>query len=771
MADGSIIFDTKIDTSTFEKSLKKVISSNDELKVKVTADTTGLEKELNNPTSPINIMKGILGASITQKAVEGVVEFGKAAITTASDLQEVQNVVDVTFGDKADDINKWAANTAQSFGLTELQAKKYTGTIGAMVRSMGLSEEEAATMAINMAALAGDMASFYNLDHEAAFAKIRSGISGETEPLKQLGINMSVAALEAHAMSQGITTAYEDMTEAEKVNLRESMLMEKTAGAQGDFARTSEGFANQMRTLENNITTISAELGEKMLPFLSSALGLANGFLSGLATGGETQTPLQQEITAAADSLAAIGTEINSIKNNYAQTTITIDIEYNRSQELLDDYEAIAGIENKTDEQTLQMKEITEQLVAMYPQLAAYVGEDGLLTKEADQVQALIGDYAELAKQKAYTQMVSDIYAQYLTAGFEFDILGEKRDIAQSEIDSITKRLGQIEELREMFAAFNIGGAGGGTAWDNDWAAQAKAMQAYVDVFEGFDESTLAKLSEAGVDIQAFMDGMTVLTPEALANASPQEQVDALKNLRSALEVIGGDGAFDENSTAVTSLMSQLTDAQTALADADAALASGMTTVAEAQKEYDAALAAYEKAFGESGAEDAESFKDGVESKAGEINTSAGKMTADAAKEFIDEKAYYKAGQRNTQAYNKGAKSVALYTPDGSGGSGGSDEYRHATGLNFVPYDNYPARLHHGEAVLRASDAAAWRASKQSGGDGVSAAAVSAIVTKLASRPVVLTLDGHAVAEIMAAGNRAAIGSRNKSIALGVGQK
>lgn len=104
-------------------------------------------------------------------------------ISLASDLAEVQNVVDVTFGDGADKINVWSKNLKSSFGIGELSAKRFSGTIGAVLKSMGMTDEETMEMSTSLVELTADMASFYNLDHETAFEKIRSGISGETEPL------------------------------------------------------------------------------------------------------------------------------------------------------------------------------------------------------------------------------------------------------------------------------------------------------------------------------------------------------------------------------------------------------------------------------------------------------------------------------------------------------------------------------------------------------------------------------------------------------------
>ena len=214
--------------------------------------------------------------------VRNMADYAKSGIAVASDLQEVQNVVDVTFGEQgAAAVEDFAKKAAGSFGMSELSAKKFTGTMGAMLKSMNLDDAAVQDMSLSLTGLAGDMASFYNLDAEEAFAKLRSGISGETEPLKQLGINMSVANLEAYAMSQGINTAWKEMSAAEQATLRYQYIMQATADAQGDFARTSDSYANQQRILQLNMENLSASIGGKVLPIITQFSGLLNDLFAG----------------------------------------------------------------------------------------------------------------------------------------------------------------------------------------------------------------------------------------------------------------------------------------------------------------------------------------------------------------------------------------------------------------------------------------------------------------------------------------------------------
>lgn len=274
---------------------------------KVEADTSGVDdairdteqafrdagKDIDKSGDKIaGVFKKISVAALAMKAAKALVEFGKEAVGLASDLEEVQNVVDVTFGANSSKIETWAKNAGTQFGLTEIQAKKFTSTIGAMLKSAGMAGPEIVSMSTDLAGLAADMASFYNLDFDTAFQKIRSGISGETEPLKQLGINMSVANLEAFALTQGITKSFEAMSQSEQTMLRYQYLMYATADAQGDFARTSDSLANSTRTFETNIATLKANIGSVLIPAVSGATQFVNDLFAALTPEQEQRTVL-----------------------------------------------------------------------------------------------------------------------------------------------------------------------------------------------------------------------------------------------------------------------------------------------------------------------------------------------------------------------------------------------------------------------------------------------------------------------------------------------
>lgn len=307
--DGSIIIDTRVDTSGIQKG---------------TREMQGMFANL------IKGAKGVALAIAAAFSIRAIVNFSKECIALGSDLEEVQNVVDVTFGSMSTQIDEWAKTTAEQFGISELAAKQYSSTIGAMFKSMGVSGQELTDMSKKMAELAGDMASFYNLDTDVAFQKIRSGISGETEPLKQLGVNLSEANLEQFRLSQGMTTAYKNMNQQQKALLRYNYLLSVTSDAQGDFARTSNSWANQTRILSLQFQSLKADLGAGLINVLTPVLQVINRIIAGMAkmasafkaftnllTGKKSDTSTSTGAQAAADGLE----DATTAAQDYADAT------------------------------------------------------------------------------------------------------------------------------------------------------------------------------------------------------------------------------------------------------------------------------------------------------------------------------------------------------------------------------------------------------------------------------------------------------------------
>mgnify|MGYP004498350493 FL=1 len=259
--DGSLIFNTKVDTNGFNKGTKSV-------------------------TSSLTSFKGVLlsiGKVVgTAFGVKKLIEFGKTAIDTASDLQEVQNVVDTAFGTMSYKMEEFANNSIKQFGISRLAAKQTGSTFMAMANGMGLTQENASNMAIALTGLSADMASFYNVEQEVASTALKSIFTGETETLKQFGIVMTDTNLQAYALSQGIEKSTAEMSQAEKVQLRYNYVMSQTKLAQGDFAKTQDSWANQTRILSEQWKEFSGTLGNVLMNVLAPAVKFLNSLLSNL---------------------------------------------------------------------------------------------------------------------------------------------------------------------------------------------------------------------------------------------------------------------------------------------------------------------------------------------------------------------------------------------------------------------------------------------------------------------------------------------------------
>ena len=246
--------------------------------------TNGVKSATSTINKSIHTLQGsfkALGATLAKAlSTTALLLFGRAASRVASSIEEVQNVVDVAFGDMADEVEYFAKRCASAFGLSELQAKKASSTYMAMGRSMGLSGLAAKTMALQLAALSGDMASFYNVSQDLADIALKSVFTGETETLKQYGIVMTEANLETYRLAKGLKIKYRDMSQAAKVALRYNYVMEQTALAQGDFTRTSGSWANQLRLLRMQWEELMAAMGVILNHVLLPIIHALNTILS-----------------------------------------------------------------------------------------------------------------------------------------------------------------------------------------------------------------------------------------------------------------------------------------------------------------------------------------------------------------------------------------------------------------------------------------------------------------------------------------------------------
>lgn len=246
-------------------------------------------------------------------AVKKLIDFGAQCVELGSDLAEVQNVVDVTFPQMSKQVDDFARNAAASFGLSETMAKNFTGTFGAMAKAFGFNEKAAYEMSTALTGLSGDVASFYNISQDEAYMKLKSVFTGETESLKDLGIVMTQAALDQYALANGYGKTTQAMSEAEKVALRYKFVTDQLSLASGDFIRTSDGWANQVRVLKLQFDSLKATIGQGLINVLTPVIKVINtiiGKLMSLANAFKAFTELiTGKKAAGGTTVAAAGME------------------------------------------------------------------------------------------------------------------------------------------------------------------------------------------------------------------------------------------------------------------------------------------------------------------------------------------------------------------------------------------------------------------------------------------------------------------------------
>lgn len=262
-ADGSVIIDTRMDTSGVQNGV------------------SAIRQSFNGLGSVVKKIGVLIGGAF---AIGKLAQFGKECVELGSNLAEVQNVVDVTFTTMSDKVNEFAKNAMTSAGLSETMAKQYVGTFGAMSKSFGFSEAQAYDMSTALTQLTGDVASFYNISQDLAYSKLKSVFTGETETLKDLGVVMTQSALDQYALANGYGKITSEMTEQEKVALRLAFVQKQLSAASGDFIRTSDSWANQVRVMQLQLQSLKATVGQGLTNLFTPVLKVINILLGKLAT-------------------------------------------------------------------------------------------------------------------------------------------------------------------------------------------------------------------------------------------------------------------------------------------------------------------------------------------------------------------------------------------------------------------------------------------------------------------------------------------------------
>jgi type III secretory pathway component EscS len=241
-------------------------------------------------------------------ALGGLAVGAYKAIEAGSDLAESQAKVGQIFGQSSIEIEKFAATAAQQLGQSEQDVLNAAGVFGTFGKAAGLAGNDLAQFSNGFTALATDLASFNNTTPEEAVEAIGAALRGESEPLRKYGVLLDDATLRAEALKLGIYDGNGALTAQQKILAAQSAIYKQTKDAQGDFARTSGGLANQQRILKAEMANFATTIGQALLPIIQALLPVLGDFASWIAN----NTPLVIGIGVAIGSVALAITTANA---------------------------------------------------------------------------------------------------------------------------------------------------------------------------------------------------------------------------------------------------------------------------------------------------------------------------------------------------------------------------------------------------------------------------------------------------------------------------
>ena len=523
MADGQVVFEIVGDNKNIKQSLKdttQAISDESKKWDENVDDSSGKISE-----SLTGAFTKVVASAAFMKITQMLINLGMEGIQVASDLEEVQNVVDVTFGEAGSKkIEKWASEASKNFGLTELQAKRYASTLGAMMKSSGMGEDQIGEISMNLAGLAADMASFYNLDFDTAFSKIQSGMAGMSMPLRQLGINMSETSVAAFAAAEGFETEYSKMSEAEQILVRYQYLMKATSDAQGDFARTSDSYANSQRRVATGMETLKAQIGEALLPIATDVSNAVSDLLDLLV-----YTPPENVFDKASESMADAAGQATQAQGILGYMDKL--------------YEKYGDAATKTEEWAIAL----ERLKTVFPDVNKYIDEEtGALTASNEQLKEYVENSKQAAIEDAKKAAIAGLNEQYVQAGQDYYTAEIKRDIASEEASAA--RASIVEYIKSKPGNENFEDTGFLTTDQLSWIAKDLAnslgeshdsINEWVRIFNeqtreaDKQSSEMGKLSSKMQSLEADL---------SIANAALARLSEAANTASSALN---GTGAAD----------------------------------------------------------------------------------------------------------------------------------------------------------------------------------------------------------------------------------
>ena len=554
---GQIALELGVDTKQFKNQLRDM--------AKQTKIST------NSMAQMFGKVGKIIGAAF---AVKKIADFAKSCINLGSDLAEVQNVVDVTFGSMSDEVNDFAKNAMDSYGLSEKVAKQYMGTFGAMSKAFGNTTEAAYDQAAALTGLAGDVASFYNLTTDEAYTKLKSVFTGETESLKELGVVMTQTALDEYALQKGMGKTTSQMSEQEKVALRLAFVQDRLATASGDFARTSNGWANQTRVLGLRFEALKATIGQGLINVFLPIVRVLNEIIARLQIAADAFSNFTAAIFGKADTSSAVAESASAtgVMSENLSDGATSAAKIKKSLAGFDQLNLLGSSDSSSDASSGGASSGT----TITPTITTPNIESGAAGKIAEWVRSLLKPLSEV--WGSFTNLAStiaDVMAPACVTFYNTAISPMAKWLGEKLVDALSTVKGLFDSWAEWFAsnkdkinefAKTLGDVVAGI-WnfiepiaDAAWGTFKDTIRVVSNIFQGFfqwvlDNQTaalaalnailaafLAYKTVSGIItiVEAFKKGITTLTAVQKALTIAQAALNAVMALNPITLIIAG---------------------------------------------------------------------------------------------------------------------------------------------------------------------------------------------------------------------------------------
>lgn len=525
-----------LNTSEFDGAVKDAEGTGKSLAQQLGADAESIQKAFDGVFS---ISIGQLLADGFKMALGATWDFIEGSVAVAANAEETNNKIDAIFAEQANRVHRWAETTKDGYGIGATAAKQYASDLAGILSAdnLGLSSEEIFEISTSLVELAGDLASFHNYDVDTVFHKILSGLNGETEAIQDLGIDIRASAV---AAAYGMTDyGFGKLEPVEQMMMRYQYIMENTTVAQGDFARTSDSYSNQLKLFQQNISELQATLGEQLLPTLTGLLTIMNDLFASEESATDGIEQVKEAYAGSLASVESTATSALALVNALDELAASADAAGSREMwgAILSELEqTIPGIGDLINEQTGKIEGGTKALreyIDNWKELSIESAKQRAMQNMLDEYSSIAESIFQLETEQHIADSMETEYVRMMQA--------YERDYARI-MESGMRAMGftddQINEYRQQNWAFGASDRFR-LADNNDWTASEMLHSFFMTGGLGFGRRvSLFDLWQAGggtlEDMQAMMTGWATYN-EGYEQYSSVQNDAAIAELEAAL--------------------------------------------------------------------------------------------------------------------------------------------------------------------------------------------------------------------------------------------